>query len=212
MGDATDDVEEARHRRAIERNFRVVDEARGDRARPRRDGLPQVALAWLLGVEGVTAPIVGPRTLEQLEDLLGRSTSRRGRRARWRAAPAVCPQRMLAEQAASTARAAELTLRSGRWDERLRRDRALARPAGGERRGAGARRDRADRAREPGCSYQVHRDPSDPRVFSIYERYVDAAAYDAHLESEAMQRLGFGDAIPRLEERTRELLEPWEPS
>jgi quinol monooxygenase YgiN len=65
---------------------------------------------------------------------------------------------------------------------------------------------------EPGMvAYQVHRDPEDPRVFTIYERYVDAAAYDAHLESEPMQRLGFGDAIPRLQSRERELLEPWEP-
>ena len=30
----------------------------------------QVALAWLLAQPGVTAPIIGPRTLEQLEDLL----------------------------------------------------------------------------------------------------------------------------------------------
>jgi quinol monooxygenase YgiN len=65
---------------------------------------------------------------------------------------------------------------------------------------------------EPGMvAYQVHRDPEDPQVFTIYERYVDAAAYDAHLGSEPMQRLGFGDAIPRLEDRTRELLVPWEP-
>ena len=34
---ATDDLEEAPHRRAIERNFRVVDEARGDRRGARRD-------------------------------------------------------------------------------------------------------------------------------------------------------------------------------
>jgi autoinducer 2-degrading protein len=65
---------------------------------------------------------------------------------------------------------------------------------------------------EPGMvAYQVHRSADDPCVFTIYERYVDAAAYDAHLESEPMQRLGFGDAIPRLEDRTRELLVPWEP-
>ncbi len=65
---------------------------------------------------------------------------------------------------------------------------------------------------EPGMvAYQVHRDPADPRVFTIYERYRDAAAYEAHLASEPMQRLGFGDAIPRLEDRARELLEPWEP-
>ena len=65
---------------------------------------------------------------------------------------------------------------------------------------------------EPGMvAYQVHRDPEDPCVFTIYERYVDAGAYDAHLESEPMQRLGFGDAIPRLESRERELLKAWEP-
>ena len=69
MADAGDDLEEARHRRAIERNFRVVDEARAI-ARERGATIPQVAIAWLLGVEGVTAPIVGARTLEQLEDLL----------------------------------------------------------------------------------------------------------------------------------------------
>jgi quinol monooxygenase YgiN len=67
------------------------------------------------------------------------------------------------------------------------------------------------RAEEGMVAYQVHRDPSDPRAFTFYERYRDAVAYDAHLESEHMQRLGFGDAIPRLEDRTREFLEPWEP-
>lgn len=65
---------------------------------------------------------------------------------------------------------------------------------------------------EPGVlAYQVHRDPEDERLFVIYERYVDAAAYDAHLESEHIERLGFGDAIPRLESREREFLETWEP-
>jgi len=65
---------------------------------------------------------------------------------------------------------------------------------------------------EPGMvAYQVHRDPEDPCVFTIYERYRDAAGYEAHLESEHMRRLGFGDAVPRLEDRTREFLEPWEP-
>ena len=32
--------------------------------------MSQVALAWLLATPGVTSPIVGPRTYEQLEDLL----------------------------------------------------------------------------------------------------------------------------------------------
>ena len=84
MGDAPDDVEEAVHRRAVERNFQVVDAAEAI-ARDRGATLPQIALAWLLGVEGVTAPIVGPRTLDQLD---GRARRRRdradGRRARAR--------------------------------------------------------------------------------------------------------------------------------
>jgi aryl-alcohol dehydrogenase-like predicted oxidoreductase len=70
MGDAPDDVEEATHRRAVERNFQVVDAAEAI-ARERGVTVPQVALAWLLGVDGVTAPIVGPRTLDQLEGVLG---------------------------------------------------------------------------------------------------------------------------------------------
>jgi aryl-alcohol dehydrogenase-like predicted oxidoreductase len=70
MAEATDEIEEATHRRAIERNFQVVDAAEAI-ARERGATLPQIALAWLLGVEGVTAPIVGPRTMEQLEGVLG---------------------------------------------------------------------------------------------------------------------------------------------
>jgi quinol monooxygenase YgiN len=65
---------------------------------------------------------------------------------------------------------------------------------------------------EPGIlGYQVHRDPADSTVFTIYERYRDEAAYQAHMDSEHMQRLGFGDAIPRLQSREREFLATWEP-
>ena len=64
------ELEESADRRAIERNFRVVDAATAIAARRGRP-IAQVALAWLLGVPGVAAPICGPRTLEQLEDLLG---------------------------------------------------------------------------------------------------------------------------------------------
>jgi aryl-alcohol dehydrogenase-like predicted oxidoreductase len=70
MAEAGDDLEEAMHRRAVERNFRVIDAAEAIAA-DRGATVAQVAIAWLLGVEGVTAPIVGPRTYEQLEDLLG---------------------------------------------------------------------------------------------------------------------------------------------
>ncbi len=102
MAEAGDEIEEARHRRAIERNFRVVDEAEAI-AREQGATISQVALAWLLGVDGVTAPIVGPRTFEQLEDLLGAvdvelTPEERGRLEAHAPPPPMYPQRMLAEQ------------------------------------------------------------------------------------------------------------------
>ena len=54
-----------------------------------------------------------------------------------------------------------------------------------------------------------HRDPSDPKVFYIYEQYADEAAYTAHTETEHFQRDGIGDAIPRLSERKRDFYEPF---
>ena len=103
MADAPDDVEEARERRAIERNFLVVDEAQAI-ADAKGATVPQVALAWLLGVEGVVAPIVGPRTFDQLEDLLGAvdvtlSAEERERLEAPAPPPVMYPQRMLREQA-----------------------------------------------------------------------------------------------------------------
>jgi aryl-alcohol dehydrogenase-like predicted oxidoreductase len=102
MADAGDEIEEARHRRAVERNFRVVDEAEaiaGDHGAT----IAEVALAWLLGVEPVVAPIVGPRTLEQLEGVLGAadlklSDEERERLAAHAPPPPMYPQRMLSEQ------------------------------------------------------------------------------------------------------------------
>ena len=99
---AADDLEEAAARRAVERNFRVVDEARAI-AEERDASVPQVALAWLLGTEGVTAPIVGPRTVEQLDDLLGATEleltpEERARLEAPAPPPAVYPQRFLREQ------------------------------------------------------------------------------------------------------------------
>jgi len=102
MAEATDDLEEARHRRAIERNFAVVDEAEAIAAE-RGATVSQVAIAWLLGEPGVVAPIVGPRTFEQLEDLLGAADLRLSDEERERLAapappPVMYPQRMLHEQ------------------------------------------------------------------------------------------------------------------
>jgi quinol monooxygenase YgiN len=66
---------------------------------------------------------------------------------------------------------------------------------------------------EPGVlAYEAHRDPDDPRVFVLYERYVDADAYRAHLASPHVEEHGWNDAIPRLEARERTMLEPWDPA
>ncbi|HET8977665.1 MAG TPA: putative quinol monooxygenase [Solirubrobacteraceae bacterium] len=63
---------------------------------------------------------------------------------------------------------------------------------------------------EPGMLvYQAHRDPQNPRVFLLYEQYVDEDAYRAHGESEHFQRHGHGDALPRLASRQREFYETW---
>jgi quinol monooxygenase YgiN len=70
-----------------------------------------------------------------------------------------------------------------------------------------------ERMREPsnaeeGCLMWVpHVDPENPRVFLIYEQYVDAAALEAHAASEHFQQIGVGDAIPRLESRERTFYE-----
>jgi aryl-alcohol dehydrogenase-like predicted oxidoreductase len=66
---AGNELEESAARRAIERNFRVVDAVKAIASR-RGCPMAQVALAWLLAVPGVVAPICGPRTFDQLEELL----------------------------------------------------------------------------------------------------------------------------------------------
>ena len=102
IADADETLEEAYERRAIERNFAVVDAA-GEIAEARGATIPQVALAWLLGTPGVTAPIVGPRTDEQLEDLLGAdgltlSADERSALEAPAGPPPMYPQRFLREQ------------------------------------------------------------------------------------------------------------------
>jgi aryl-alcohol dehydrogenase-like predicted oxidoreductase len=102
MANAGDDLEEAAHRRAIDRNFDVVEAAEAI-ARDRGVTIPQVAIAWLLGVDGVTAPIIGPRTLEHLDGILGADAIELtgDERARLEAPappPDLSPHRMLTEQ------------------------------------------------------------------------------------------------------------------
>jgi aryl-alcohol dehydrogenase-like predicted oxidoreductase len=102
IAEAQGDYEEAYERRAVEHNFQVVDVA-AEIAAAHGATIPQVALAWLLGIEGVTAPVLGARTLEQLEELLPAADLRLSddERAQLEAPappPPLYPQRMLREQ------------------------------------------------------------------------------------------------------------------
>ena len=64
---------------------------------------------------------------------------------------------------------------------------------------------------EPGVLvYQAHRDPENENVFFFYEQYTDEAAYQAHVESDHFKQYGFGEAIPRLEDRERSFYETWD--
>jgi len=102
IGYAGDDLEEALHRRGTEANFRAVDEARA-LAQELGATVPQVAIAWLLHQPGVTAPVLGPRTLAHLEDLLPAAdleltAEQVERLGRWTAPAESYPHRMLTEQ------------------------------------------------------------------------------------------------------------------
>ncbi len=116
MAQTGDDWEEALARRAVERNFRVLD-AVEEIAEERDVPVPAVAIAWLLGVNGVTAPIIGPRTVEHVEGLLPavELTLDDDERARLEAPappPPTYPQRMLAEQGGLTVLTPPLTRHS----------------------------------------------------------------------------------------------------
>jgi aryl-alcohol dehydrogenase-like predicted oxidoreductase len=65
-----DEFEEAWVRRNVERNWRTL-EVVGEISAETGKSYAQVALNWLLRQEGVTAPIIGARRPEQLEDNLG---------------------------------------------------------------------------------------------------------------------------------------------
>ena len=56
--------------------------------------------------------------------------------------------------------------------------------------------------------YQAQRSVEDPRLFYLYEQYVDEAGYEAHMESEHFTRLVKQEAIPELlEDRERAFYE-----
>lgn len=64
---------------------------------------------------------------------------------------------------------------------------------------------------EPGnLEYQVHRDPQNPRLFFIYEKYVDDDAYAAHAQSPHFQQYALQEGIPLLESRERAFYITWD--
>jgi quinol monooxygenase YgiN len=66
---------------------------------------------------------------------------------------------------------------------------------------------------EPGCLfYQAHRATDDPRLFFLYEQYVDAAAYEAHMATPHFEQYVKGEALPRLESRERHFFTTMEAS
>jgi aryl-alcohol dehydrogenase-like predicted oxidoreductase len=67
---AEDDWEEAWHRRATDRNWAIID-VLGSLAGETGKSYAQLALNWLSCKQEVTAPIIGARTMEQLDDNLG---------------------------------------------------------------------------------------------------------------------------------------------
>ena len=70
ISEAVESMEEYWDRRATERNWRVLDVV-GEIAEATGRSYAQIALNWLLRQPMVTAPILGVRTMEQLEDNLG---------------------------------------------------------------------------------------------------------------------------------------------
>jgi aryl-alcohol dehydrogenase-like predicted oxidoreductase len=70
IANAAEQHEEHWKRRATERNWRIID-AVGSIAEASGKSYAQIALKLLLRQPAVTAPIIGARTLEQLEDNLG---------------------------------------------------------------------------------------------------------------------------------------------
>ncbi len=70
IAEAVESMEEHWDRRATERNWRTLDVV-GEISGEIGKSYAQIALNWLLRQEGVTAPIIGARRMEQLEDNLG---------------------------------------------------------------------------------------------------------------------------------------------
>jgi aryl-alcohol dehydrogenase-like predicted oxidoreductase len=72
ISEAVESREEYWDRRATERNWAALDVV-GRISEETGKSYAQISLNWLLRQSGVTAPIIGARTLEQLEDNIGAS-------------------------------------------------------------------------------------------------------------------------------------------
>ena len=72
ISEAEESMEEYWDRRATERNWAVLDVV-GEISEATGKSYAQISLNWLLRQPAVTAPIIGARTAEQLEDNLGAS-------------------------------------------------------------------------------------------------------------------------------------------
>src|SRR5215203_1437288 len=72
ISEAVESMEEYWYRRATERNWAALDVV-GRISEEIGKAYAQISLNWLLRQDGVTAPIIGARTLEQLEDNIGAS-------------------------------------------------------------------------------------------------------------------------------------------
>jgi aryl-alcohol dehydrogenase-like predicted oxidoreductase len=70
IAEAVESMEEHWDRRTTERNWRTLDVI-GEISEQTGKSDAQISLNWLLRQEGVTAPIIGARRMEQLEDNLG---------------------------------------------------------------------------------------------------------------------------------------------
>ncbi len=70
IAQAAEPLEEHWQRRATEQNWHVID-IMGSIAEETGKSYAQIALNWLLRTPGITAPILGARSLEQLNDNLG---------------------------------------------------------------------------------------------------------------------------------------------
>ena len=96
---ASDEMEESWHKRSVERNWRTLDIV-NEISEEIGKSYAQIALNWLLRQEEITAPIIGARRLEQLEDNLGATgwelgQEQVGRLSRASAIEDVYPYRMI---------------------------------------------------------------------------------------------------------------------